>query len=282
MISGAAFATAALRPTFLSRLHPVIRLGGLVLCLVTSMLAVPMVLAAMTVALIWLLARTGLGPAHQLAALKPWWGPSLLVLLIHTFTSTWAAPLWHPSLGGLLAGVEALFRVACTIGWLGLFLRSSSLDDLVLGVRWWLRPLSGLGLPTGNLGLVLAVALGTAPGVLGEGRRIETVVRLRRTGPATNIDAFSARNFLNRTMDRLVDRARVVLPLLETLVRRAETLSLSLRTRCPMAAEGSAGSTSDLIAGPSVAQLAFLALWLIALVWFGLGHPGHGLDWGSP
>ncbi|MBU8871587.1 MAG: energy-coupling factor transporter transmembrane protein EcfT [Gemmatimonadales bacterium] len=274
MISGAAFSTAALRSTSLSRVHPVSRLGGLVLGLASSMLAGPITLAVIAVALIFVLTRTGLGPKDQTAALKPWRGASILILLIHVFTSTWAAPLWHPSVAGLLAGVKALARVACTIGWLGLYLRTSSLDDLVLGTHWWLRPLSRLGVPTQDLGLVLAVALGTVPGVLGEGRRIETVVRLRRTGPLKATGDIQTRNFLKGKYDSLLDKVRVVIPLLETLVRRAETLSLSLRTRRPVTVCGSTGSTT----GPSIVQLTVLVLWFAALVWFGIGHPGVRWD----
>ena len=272
MIPGASFATAALRPSVLGRLHPVVRLGGLGLGLASSMLAGPLALGVMAAALVWFLERTGLGLSRQLAVLRPWAWAGALVLLIHTFTSTWAAPLWHPSAGGMLAGVEALARVACSIGWLGLYLRTSSLDDLVLGVCWWLRPLTRIGLPTENLGLVLAVALGTAPGVLGEGRRKETVVRLRRTGPGGAAGAAGSRNPLRRLLFSLVDRARVVIPLLETLARRAETLSLSLRTRRPVEPEG--------VQGPPVGQLAVLALWLIGVVWFGAGGPEAGMDWG--
>ena len=182
MIPASTFSTTVLRPTVLARVHPVVRLGGVVLGLAGSLMAGTIFLGLMAVVLAWWLDRTGLNPLRQLAVLRPWLWAGALVLLVHTFTSTWAAPLWHPSWAGLSAGIKALARVAVSIGWLGLYLRTSSLDELVLGVRWWLRPLAGLGLPTENLGLVLAVALGTAPGVLGEGRRIETVVRLRRTG----------------------------------------------------------------------------------------------------
>ncbi len=270
MISGATFSTAILRPTAMARIHPVIRLGALALGLASSLLAAPVFLVAIAIALVFMLSRTGLGPGAQLATLKPWWGASILVLLIHTFTSTWAAPLWHPSVPGLLAGVVALVRVACSIGWLGLYLRVSSLDDVVLGTRWWLLPLARLGLPIENLGLVLAVALGTAPGVLGQGRRIETVVRLRRTCHTRFGDTGSSGFSFRKQLDSLVDRSRVIIPLLETLVRRAEALSLSLRMRQPVQETGSTGGVD----GPPGAQFMVLVLWLLVLVWWVIADSG--------
>ena len=184
MINGASFAPAALRATPLSALHPAVRLGAVVLALLTCLAGSPVGLAAMALCLMAALAWTGMGPRRQLAALKPWVPVALLVVVVHTFTTTWAAPLGYPSLAGFLAGGKALLRVACSVGCLGLYLRVTPLDDLVLGTGWWLRPARRLGLRTDDLGLMLAVAMGTAPVVLGEGRRIEAVVTMRRSIPA--------------------------------------------------------------------------------------------------
>lgn len=271
MIPAATFNTEQKLPTALDRVHPAVRWAGAMLGLASCLLAGAIMLGVLALALAWWLDRTGLGLRGQMAALRPWLWACVLVLLLHTFTATWAAPLWHPSWGGLFAGVKALARVACSIGWLGLYLRTSSLDDLVLGVRWWLRPLAGAGLPVENLGLVLAVALGTAPGVLSEGRRIETVVRLRRSGPRTGTAAPRRPGGLRRAFSSAVDRAHVVIPLLETMVRRAEALSLSLRTRRPAGSAG-AGRLPAL-------QMAVLVLWFLGLVWVGFGLPWMSAVW---
>jgi len=228
VINGASFAPAALKATPLSALHPAVRLGAAILALLTCLGAPPLGLAAMALCLMAALTWTGMGPLRQIAALKPWAPVALLVIVIHTFTTTLAAPLWHPSLAGFLAGGKALLRVACSVGCLGLYLRISPLDDLVLGVSWWLRPARRLGLRTDDLGLMLAVAMGTAPVVLGEGRRIEAVVTMRRSVPEG-----SDVNGMTKFFQRMMGRARVVVPLLETLARRAEALTLSLRHRRP-------------------------------------------------
>ncbi len=261
MINGASFAPAALRVTPLSALHPAIRLGAAILALLTCLGASPWGLAAMALFLMAALTWTGMGPRRQLAVLKPWAPVALLVIVVHTFTTTQAAPLGHPSVAGFLAGGKALLRVACSVGCLGLYLRVSPLDDLVLGVSWWLRPVRRLGLRTDDLGLMLAVAMGTAPVVLGEGRRIEAVVTMRRSVPAgreVRTGPSRVANFLHG----LVDRARVVVPLLETLARRAEALTLSLRHRRP----------DPLTAGRvPILQMAFLAVWAAGLIMLKVG-----------
>ena len=252
MINGASFAPAALKATPLSGLHPAVRLAAAILALLTCLGSPPLGLAAMALCLMAALTWTGMGPARQIAALKPWAPVALLVIVVHTFTTTIAAPLGHPSLAGFLAGGKALLRVACSVGCLGLYLRISPLDDLVMGVSWWLRPAGRLGLRTDDLGLMLAVAMGTAPVVLGEGRRIEAVVTMRRSVPE-GVEVKRMTNFFHR----MVGRARVIVPLLETLARRAEALTLSLRHRRP---------DPLVVTGVPILQLALLVVWAAGLI----------------
>jgi len=255
MLNGASFAVSELRPTALGRPHPATRLAGLVLGLISGMVAGPVVLAVMLLLVVAALIWTGLPLSRQLGALGPWLPVAAVVLIVHTLTTVAAAPLGHPSLAGVAAGVRALARVAVSVGLLGLYLRIASLDDLIAGTGWWLRPLQRLGVPVDDLGLMLAVALGTAPVVLGEGRRIEMVVRLRRAGRT----AAGSSWFGRRWLDRILDRARLVVPLLETLGRRAEALSLSLRHRRPAANVGPRRLP--------VGQAVVLAVWLGLLIW---------------
>jgi energy-coupling factor transporter transmembrane protein EcfT len=267
VINGASFVAAGLKTTPLSVIHAAVRWGGIVLALATCMMATPLglllVAALLSLALHW----TGMHPGRQVAALRPWLPIALLVMVVHVFTTTWAAPLGHPSLAGALAGGKALLRVVCSVGCLGLYLRVTPLDDLVVGVSWWLRPLRPLGVRTEDLGLMLAVAMGTAPTVLGEGRRIEAVVTMRQSAPAGTVQA-SGGNPVSRFFRTSVDRARILVPLLETLTRRAEALTLSLRHRRPQP------DSSDPV--PAV-QMAVLILWTVGLVWWAVSRTGEAM-----
>jgi energy-coupling factor transporter transmembrane protein EcfT len=233
-------------------------MGVLVLGLTTTVLLPFPILAIWGGGLSLALWRTGLSPRVQLSSLRPWWPMILLILVIHLLTTLEAAPLGRPSWPGLLAGLQALLRVGCTIGWLVVYSRSTAQDDLVAGVRWWLHPLGRLGLPVADLGLSLAVAMGTVPVVVGEGRRISASLRLRRSGPSGQGQRKPRRD-LRGALETLEDRARVIVPLLEAMSRRAETLSLSLRSRRP-------GSLAAGQPGPAVLGLVLLFLWLLALV----------------
>ncbi len=249
MIPHLAASNKVLRTTFLSRIDGVILLGLVVLGIISSMLVSWQVLVLLNMLLMTVLVWTGMTPSGIWTAMRPWIPVAGVVLLVHVFTTTAAAPLGHPSWGGLAAGVLALARIAASLGWLALFARLKSMDDLVRAVRWWLRPLEKLGLPIGQLALVLAVALGTVPGVMNEGRRVDAVLRMRRAMPGE-----SGVSRWRQLLDRMV----VVVPLSESLLRRAEVLSLSLRTRQP--AQG------PILVGPPWHQLVFLGLWLILLI----------------
>jgi energy-coupling factor transport system permease protein len=255
MIPGLAASRELVRQTWLDRLDAATVLGMVLLGIISSLFVSGAWLAGMILGLMMALIWTGLNPATLWRAMRPWVFVAVLVLAVHVFTTTAAAPLGHPSWGGLMAGVWALARIGLALGWLALFARLKSLDDLVRAVRWWLRPFEKVGLQTGQLALVLAVALGTVPQVMSEGRRVDAVLRMRRATPAGG-KATRWRRFL--------DRVLVVVPLMEGLLRRAEVLSLSLRTRQP--------ATAMTLVGPPLWQLAVLVLWLgliIRLLWPG-------------
>lgn len=256
MIPGLAVSPLTVRPTWLDHLDPTTFLAMMVLGIISSLLAAGPWLAGMIVLLVLALLWTGLNPATQWRSMRPWLPVALFVLMIHIFTTTAAAPLGHPSWGGLRAGLLALARIGLAMGWLALFARLKSLDDLVQAVRWWLQPLEKLGLETGQLALVLAVALGTVPGVMSEGRRVDAVLRMRRACPdGGNISRWR----------RFMDKVLVIVPLMEGLLRRAEVLSLSLRTRQPAATVA--------LVSPPWWQLAGLVVWLVLMIrWFWLGE----------
>lgn len=262
MIPSAAFVSPGGPSRLLRSVHPALKLGAALLGVITCLLASPVVLVGSGLLLGGLLIASGLSLSAQLRSLRPWLPMALVILVLHVFTTTAAAPLGRPSLGGAIAGLRALLRVLCTVGWLALLMRTISLNELIAAVRWYLRPAERWGFPGQDLGLVLAVAMGTAPLVLGEGRRIETVVRLRRQGASRSRPKGPARWLAGQ-----LDRARVIVPLVESLGRRADTLSLSLRSRRP-------DSVASLLPSPPLPGLLGLAVWAAGLVWAFLHQGG--------
>jgi energy-coupling factor transport system permease protein len=258
MIPTSAFTVDPDRTSWLARRHPASRLLGLVLSLLTCWLlpfwCVPV--ALMLLAL--LLHRRGMPPAEFARAARPWLGIVLLVLLVHTLTTVAAAPLGRPSWQGFGRGVAAVGRVAASTCCLVLFVRVTAIADLIAGLQWWCRPLRRWGFQAERLALVLTVALGTVAGVQAEGRRIAAVVRLRRGGKGRR----SA--WLKRWWLRLTDAAHLVVPLLESLFRRSETLTLSLRGRLPQIADPGQPPAAEFVALGSWILMLVMGLWRLS------------------
>ena len=253
MIATAGPGPVPVRRTRLAALHPAVILGGFVVAVWADLAGRWQVAALLVLLAVCGLVAAGWRARHLTALLRPWWGMAALVLVVHTLTAVSAAPLGHPSWTGFLLGLTALMRLAGVLAGLALLQGTLDLAGLVAGVVWWLRPLNGWLLPVRDLGLVVAVAVGTAPQVLGEGRRLQAVLRLRRSPDAGAPRRWSPRG--------IVERVRVVVPLLEGLARRTEAMTLSLRARRP---------GMDTRAGtPGAGEIALLLVWtggLVALV----------------
>lgn len=237
------------------RWHPAARLGAGGLAVVSAILLPATWVAALLAVEAGLLGRAGLRWRRLPGMLRPWLGLAALVLVVHAVTAADAAPLGRPSWTGLGRGGVALLRIVAMAAALGLLRRALPLPDLVAGLGVWVRPLRPLGVDAAHLGLVLAVAFGAAPRVLDEGRRAEAALRLRRAGTA-------GRPLSRRGRQRWRDRAAVVVPALESLLRRAESMPLALAGRVP----SSVGPARPL---PWL-QGAVLAAWtalLVVVVW---------------
>lgn len=255
--------------SLLARRRPATRLALLALGLVTSV-TLPSPWLAIWFVLLWAAAlQSGLTKADLIGAAKPWWPLALIVVAIHLLTTTAAAPLGHPSWAGAVAGVVALVRVAATMLCLWVFLRSGDLTELTAGLGWWLQPLGPvLGDPR-RIGVVLAVALGAVPRALADARRIDAVVRLRRTAVTAGADPASQPTVAGtqpplpvRWWRGLRDRGRLVVPLVEGIFRRADGLSLALAGRLPQ---------PDLArARPTAGEAVGLVAWAVGggMLWY--------------
>ncbi len=96
---------------------------------------------------------------------------------------------------------------------------------------------------------------------------VQAVVEMRQT-PPKEFENAAGGNPVTRFWRRSVDRARIIVPLLETLSRRAEGLTLSLRHRRP----------DPGICGPVPwVQMSALVIWTAGLVWWAVARTGGSL-----
>lgn len=201
---------------------PAVRLASGLLAVLSALVWPPAALVPLGGLLAWCLLRAGWRPARLAVAVRPWLSVAVIVLMAHTVTATDVAPLGRPTLVGAGRGLLALARLALMLAAAAVTWRHLPLPDLTAAVSWWLRPLRPLGVDPRHLGLVLAVALGTAPRVVAEAERVRACLRLRR-----------ADGRRQRPDRRFREMLLVVPPLLAGLERRAETLPLALAGRVP-------------------------------------------------
>jgi energy-coupling factor transporter transmembrane protein EcfT len=204
----------------LQGLHPAAVLTGGVLAMLSALLVPAPWLLLVIVLLGWLLIRAGWRPAGGLRLLRLWAPLLLVVLAAHAVSAADAAAVGRPSWTGLGRGLLALVRLGAMLAAASLTRRSLPLAALSTALAWWLRPLRWCGLRSEHLNVVLAVAVSTAPRTLAEARRLQDCLRLRRA------DGRQRRRGLD-----LRGRWLVVPPLMEGLVRRAETLPLAVAGR---------------------------------------------------
>lgn len=239
----------AWRPTAglpLAGLHPATRLGAGLLAVLSALLLPLACLPPLAVALVWLLRSAGWRPRAAVRSWRVWLPLALIVLAAHTLSAVDAAPLGRPSLSGALRGLAALGRLSLMLAAAAASLRLLPLPVLSAALAWWLRPLRRRGVDGRHLNLVLTVAAGTAGRTLAEASRLQACLRLRCAAPGCR---------LGRQLRVL---PLVMPPLLEGLIRQAESLPLALVGRVPQAA-----------AGPSPLpwrQALWLLVWTVLLI----------------
>lgn len=247
MIPAASHAWRPIAHLPLGAWHPATRLLAAVLTVATAFLVPFPVVAVLALVLGRLLSVAGFRWMQVPRLVGAWWLVGGVVLVAHTISATDVAPLWSPSLVGLGRGGVVLVRLVLMLATIAVARRVLPLDDLIAAVGWCLGPLRRLGIDTRHLGLTMAVALGTAPQMQAEAERLHACLRLRRApgrrGP----------------WRALTERLRVVPPLMENLVRRAETLPLVLAPR--VASASPAGSS------PPWWQLCSLLVWFGYVAW---------------
>lgn len=227
--------------------HPASRLAASLLLIITAMAASAPVLAALSLLVVVGLTAGGLIWSRVPRLLLPWLGLGLVVLTIHTLTATDVAPLGEPTGTGLVRGLVVLWRLAVVLAVVAVAGRTLPLEDLIVALAWWLRPWRRFGVSATNVGLAIAVALGTASGVRDESRRLLACQRLRR--PPGRLTPWRWLRL----------RLRVVPPLVDTLIRRSESLPLVVAWRLPV--------EEPVAIAPAWPELGLLLGWTAALVW---------------
>ncbi len=130
-------------------------------------------------------------------------------------------------LGGFARAAMAVGRIALLVGFVCLVTSTTSATEVASALVAALRPLARLGVPVGDVAMVVAMALRFIPETMGEFDRIEMAQRAR----GTRFDQGSVR-------ERVGKWAAVLVPLVVVLFARADELALAMRDRCYSGAGG--------------------------------------------
>ena len=184
-------------------------------------------------ALLWTWPLLGLGVGvsrvpvgYFLRGLRPFAWLFAFTLVLHALTTPGHEVLRLPGLPvgvtaeGLVRGAWVSGRLATAIGFSSLLTLTTSPLDLVWAFEWAARPLERLGIPVGEVGISLLLAIRFVPILQQEAERLVTALRARGIDP-----------FEGGIVERVRNLGPLLTPLFRQVFRRADTLALALTVR---------------------------------------------------
>ena len=192
----------------------------------------PWSLALLAVTLVCLTRVARIGAASLAAAVKPTAVVLAFALLANTIVvdgSFDVQIVGHVGIefDGFARGAAAVLRIVLLVGFVCVVTATTSSDDVARSLVWGLAPLARVGVPVGDVAMVVGMALRFLPEALGELDRIVLAQRAR-----------GARFDEGPLRVRLARWSSVLVPLVVALFDRADELALAMRDRCYSGAGG--------------------------------------------
>jgi energy-coupling factor transporter transmembrane protein EcfT len=219
-----------------------------------------LVIGACCVALGVLLALSGVSADSMVRAVRPCVVILVFVLVANLFVFDGSGDVvilhgFGMSLAGLERGFGAIVRIILLIGLALVVSATTTSTELADAVVWLLGPLGVLGVPVGDVAMVLSIALRFIPICAGEFDRIVAAQRARGRD-------FGAGSLL----DRVKAWGSVLVPVVVALFGHADRLADAMRDRCYRGRGRT--SMAERLGGVDTVVLAFgCALFVMALVW---------------
>lgn len=192
----------------------------------------PLALVLLAAALVVLLAVARMGAGTIARALRPTVVALAFAILANTLVVDGSYDLQIVgfvgiNLGGFGRAAMAVGRIALLVGFVCVVTATTSATEVASALVAGLRPLARLGMPVGDVAMVVGMALRFIPETMGEFDRIEMAQRAR----GTRFDQGSVR-------ERVGKWIAVLIPLVVALFARADELALAMRDRCYSGAGG--------------------------------------------
>lgn len=192
----------------------------------------PQALALLVVALVALLRVARIGASALASAVKPTAVVLAFALLANTIVVDGSFDVQiigyvGIDLDGLARGAVAVLRIVLLVGFVCVVTATTSSADVARSLVCVLRPLARVGVPVGDVAMIVGMALRFLPEAMGEFDRIVLAQRAR-----------GARFGEGSVRVRLSRWASVLVPLVVGLFDRADELALAMRDRCYSGAGG--------------------------------------------
>ncbi|NLV73419.1 MAG: energy-coupling factor transporter transmembrane protein EcfT [Chloroflexi bacterium] len=159
------------------------------------------------------------------------------------------------SSAGVRMVVISLLRFGGLLALVSLLTNTTTTSALHHGVEWWLRPLTAVGLPGHELGMVMAIALRFLP-ILGEELEAISHAQAARTLVAERRSRWQFIRRARRT-------ANLIVPLFVSTLRHADEMAFAMQARCY---QGGRGRTQLNVRRWQVLDTLSLALAVIILM----------------
>lgn len=227
------------RSTPLHGMDARVKLVALLLASAAAFACSPAGLAVVAVGLALALLASRTSPYEVLCGLRP-----ALVVLAFSLLANAVVLVGQPglSLAGLARGALAVCRIALVVGFALVFSATTMPPAIADALASLLSPLRRLGLPVGDLAMMLSMALRFIPLTMEEVDRIRCAQRAR-----------GARLDEGGPLVRLRGWAQVLVPLIVGLFRRADELASAMADRCYT------GEQTSLMAPPRTRDVVALA-----------------------
>ena len=196
-----------------------------------------------------------------LKGLKPIFFLIILTLVLHIFLTKGGEVIWQWSFlsieeKGLYTGLFMVSRILLLIMFTSLLTLTTSPLQLTDGIEYLLSPLKRLGVPAGELAMMMTIALRFIPTLLEEAEKIMKAQMARGAD-------FTSGNIFKRARNLIP----LLVPLFISAFRRADDLALAMESRCYHGGEGRTRLHQLQIKGRDIAAL-FIAIIIGLLISF--------------
>ena len=159
------------------------------------------------------------------ASIRYLWLFFLFIILMNALFFETQKPLWswwifHLSTGGILQGINVVLRVILVMICANVLTSVTSSLEITKAIEILLTPLKWLHIPTGNVAMILGVAIQFIPTFLEETENIKKAQMARGAGFESD-----------RFRDRAASIMPLVIPVFLSAFRRANELSIAMEAR---------------------------------------------------